>query len=154
MPTETSSADSNPNLVRQVTFEPEPPKPLIPSAKPEHIVNTEPLEPPIQTYEERHGRPLLVDILDIAQLYKKSDHKQDDTIKSVDEFLIQELVDRGYKATQESYKALLEEMKAKSNITDLHDYDEQLRKLSIYIEAMTKQKEVKAALELLNGTAN
>lgn len=151
MPTETSSTSSNPNLVRQVNFEPDPPKHLEPSVKSEYIVNTDPLEPPIQVYEEKHGRPLLVDILDINQLYKKSQPEQDATIQTVDQFLIDELEQRGYKPTQESYKALLEELKAKSNTNDLHDYDEQLRKLSIYIEAMKKQKEVKAALELLNA---
>lgn len=154
MPTETSSTSSNPNLVRQVKFEPDPPKVLKPSEGTEQLVQTEPLEPPIQVYEERHGRPLLVDILDIAQVYKKSQPEQDQSIRDIDQFLISELDARGYKPTQESYKAVLEELKAKSNINDLHDYDEQIRKLSIYVEAMQKQKEIKTALELLNGTAN
>lgn len=149
-PTQTSSESSNPNFIAKVNFAPEPPKLIKEDVHTDTILQTpDSVEPPIQIYEEKHGEPYLVKMLDISGLYGKTGFEPQ--IGVINDYVIDAIEDRGYKSDTSAYQSVIDELKRDANISEQHDYEEQIRKLSIIVMVKTKQKQLRNIMEALNG---
>ena len=138
MPTETSSTSSNPNFLHAV----QPVKLTLPPTsnhKPvDTIAQTDSVESPIESYESNTGRPFLVDLMDLSQIYGRT--SQDKEIEKINQYVLDQIIDRNLQSTKSNYRTLIDEIKSNAYVSDSHDYTEQLKKMSIYVYALMERK--------------
>jgi glutamyl-tRNA reductase len=152
-PTETSSETTNPNFVRPASLQADALRvPKSDVKRLDELPIREDVEPPVELFQEKHGRPYLADVLDIKELYGKTGQEED--ITKIDEFVLAEITEQKYKSDKKTYESIISDLKKKASISDRHDYTEQIRKLSIWVQAEQARKQIERMSRELNGPTN
>ena len=147
-PTEKSSETTNPNFVGKIAVSETPPSELLPHAKPleDRYVDTK--EAPVELYEGKFGKPYLVDVMDIAELWGKSGFE--DKIHSIDKYVLDQINARELQKTKSSYRQVISQLSNQLNIEPNLQYDKKVERIATYIGLMNNLKELelkKKALE-------
>jgi hypothetical protein len=136
--TEKSPTSSNPNFLRPLAV----PLPSVPeSSEPTKIVD-HPREAsePIDAYEQKMGRPYLVDVLEVHSLYNHE--LWHDKIDHINSEVMENLTSKGLENTKRAYRSVFEQMLKDANIDELTDFDKKIERLSAYLSVMQKQRSI------------
>lgn len=102
------------------------------------IVETD--EPPIDIYEGRKGRPYIADVLDIGDLFGKTE--MEGSLKDIDQYVLAEIELRKFAKTKESYETIVKEFSNKLQIDPNLSWEEKIKKLKVYVDVLNRQKEL------------
>lgn len=103
-----------------------------------HIFETP--ETPIDIYEGTKGRPYLADLLDIGDLYGKTELEKQ--IKNIDEYVLSEIDNRKFTKNKESYQSIVRELQSKLKIDPNLTWEEKIKKLNVYVDVLLREKEL------------
>ncbi len=148
MTTPTATLSENINLVRVV------PKFTAPEPTPDQkdvapTVEATTTEPPIENYENKTGHPLLVDHLDVKDIYQKMGLKNE--VANINAYILSQIEERSLRSTKESYLSILSSLEAELNLDPNLDYDNKLKKLSSYIIIAREQNRLNKLKKEFNG---
>lgn len=144
-----SSVSSNPNFVGKIqTPVAELKSSPVSDAKIDSKITAGAGEAPIDIYEGKTGKPYLVDMMDIAELYGKSDFE--DEIRQIDQFVLNAIEVAELTKTKASYQSIVSKLMGKLGIDPNLQYDKKISRLSTYVKVLNDRKEIeikKKALE-------
>lgn len=148
---QTLSTSSNPNFIGKVDFADDADHMTVaPSG--DTVLSDSTIEPPIETFAERKGYPYLAKALDVQELYGKTGQEQD--MQFIDNYIINSINSQQYKSDTSSYMTILNQLKTEANISEQHDYTEQIRRLATMVIYRSKEKELKRISKIINGTTD
>lgn len=112
-------------------------------AKPvEGILPSDTTEAPIEAYQSREGRPYIVDMLDVANVYRETG--LGDFVKSIDAYVLKQIEDRSLESTKKSYEAVISQLESELGLDENLSFDKRLEKLASYIIILTEQGRIDA----------
>lgn len=95
------------------------------------------VEAPIEAYEQRQGLPYIVDLLDVANVYREMGYQ--DAVKNIDAYVLAQIAERGLKSTKQSYEAVIHELERQLMLDENLEFDKRLEKLSGLATIMRSQ---------------
>ena len=107
------------------------------------------VEAPIEAYEQRQGLPYIVDLLEIANIYKEMGYGE--AVKNINSYVLEQISERGLKSTKQSYEAIVRELEGHLMLDENLEFDKRLEKLSAFTTIMRIQNRLDRMRRQING---
>lgn len=101
----------------------------------DHTADTA-VEPPIQMYEQRNGRPYLVDKLELQNVWKQMGLEDD--ARAIDAYVLTEIGNRDLKPDKYTYDQIVSDLEGRLGVEPNLNFDVLITRLGAYVKMLTE----------------
>lgn len=147
--TETSS--NNINLVRVVPkfTVPESVAPVRPKELPTTIPEAS-TEPPIETFDNKHGHPYLVEKYGISGLYRNMG--LENSVEAIDAYVLAKIASDSLQSTKQSYEAIVDKLESQLNIDPNLDFAKRIEKIASWVAILKEEQRINKLKKEFNAS--